>query len=89
MVSLQFYCQTTTDFEILHYSKVLAEKNDQNSESIYFQIYVLVLGVYAAVRISFAFLVKFPAIHSLSEKSDPWSFFQFFKWIYEVDIIIF
>ncbi|KMZ58556.1 1,3-beta-glucan synthase [Zostera marina] len=78
-----FWFGICSAFVCFLYIKVLAEKNDQNSESIYFQIYVLVLGVYAAVRISFAFLVKFPAIHSLSEKSDPWSFFQFFKWIYE------
>lgn len=44
---------------------------------------MLVLGVYAALRLVLALLLKFPACHKLSEMSDQ-SFFQFFKWIYEV-----
>lgn len=63
--------------------KVLEEQNQQNSNSFYFRIYVLVLGVYAAVRVVFALLLKFPACHTLSAMSDQ-SFFQFFKWIYQV-----
>ena len=56
------------------------------SESTYFRIYILVLGVYAGLRVVFAMLLKFPACHALSEISDQ-SFFQFFKWIYQVIII--
>ncbi|KAI4336268.1 hypothetical protein L6164_014813 [Bauhinia variegata] len=65
------------------YLKVLQEKNDRNSDSsFYFRIYILVLGVYAALRLCLGLLLKFPACHRLSEMSDQ-SFFQFFKWIYE------
>ena len=62
----------------------LDEKNKQNGDTTYFQIYILVLGIYAAVRIFFALLLKFPASHTLSNISDRWRFFQFFKWIYQV-----
>ncbi|XP_014500932.1 callose synthase 10 isoform X1 [Vigna radiata var. radiata] len=65
------------------YLKVLQERNSRNTDnSFYFRIYLLVLGVYAAVRLCFALLLKFPACHALSEMSDQ-SFFQFFKWIYQ------
>lgn len=60
------------------------ERNNRNSDSTYFRIYILVLGVYAAIRIVFALLAKIPALHTVSELSDRWSFFQFFKWIYQV-----
>nr|QKN22530.1 callose synthase 10 [Urtica dioica subsp. dioica] len=62
------------------YLKVLDERNSSNS--FYFRIYVLVLGVYAAWRIFLGLILKFPACHKLSEMSDQ-SFFQFFKWIYQ------
>ncbi|XP_042393407.1 callose synthase 10 isoform X2 [Zingiber officinale] len=65
------------------YVKVLDERNKANSDSTYFRLYILVLGVYAAVRLMFATLVKIPACHSLSNLSDRWPFFQFFKWIYQ------
>ncbi|CAN6713712.1 unnamed protein product [Malus baccata var. baccata] len=64
------------------YLKVLQERNDRNSDSFYFRIYILVLGVYAALRIGLALLLKFPGCHKISEMSDQ-SFFQFFKWIYQ------
>ncbi|XP_024168978.1 callose synthase 10 [Rosa chinensis] len=64
------------------YVKVLQERNDKSNDSFYFRIYILVLGVYAALRLVLALLLKFPACHKLSEMSDQ-SFFQFFKWIYE------
>ncbi|OVA17595.1 Glycosyl transferase [Macleaya cordata] len=64
------------------YLMVLQERNDRNANSFYFRIYILILGVYAALRAFLAFLLKFPACHSLSEMTDQ-SFFQFFKWIYE------
>ena len=41
------------------------------------------LGIYAGLRLVFASLLKIPACHVFSEKSDQ-SFFQFFKWIYQV-----
>jgi callose synthase len=65
------------------YLKVLDEKNARSSDSIYFRIYVLVLGGYAAVRLVFALMAKIPACHRLSNFSDGSQFFQFFKWIYQ------
>lgn len=67
-----------------YFRRVLQERNEQSSDSFYFRIYILVLGVYAGIRIFFALLVKFPACRTLSELSDRWSFFQCFKWIYQV-----
>lgn len=61
----------------------MAERNKSTSDSLYFRIYILVLGVYAGVRLLFALLLKIPACHRLSEMSEH-PFFQFFKWIYEV-----
>ncbi|KAH1255058.1 Callose synthase 10 [Glycine max] len=64
-------------------TKVLQERNSNSSDnSFYFRIYLLVLGVYAAIRLFLGLLLKFPACHALSEMSDQ-SFFQFFKWIYQ------
>lgn len=70
------------------FRKLLEERNKNNSDSFYFRIYVLVLGVYAGVRVLFALLLKFPSCHRLSEMSDH-PFFQFFKWIYEVLFLVF
>ncbi|KAH8486791.1 hypothetical protein H0E87_025699 [Populus deltoides] len=77
-----FWCGLSSVFVTYLYVKVLEEKNQQNSDSFHFRIYILVLGVYAALRLFLALLVKFPACHALSDMSDQ-SFFQFFKWIYQ------
>ncbi|CAA6653832.1 unnamed protein product [Spirodela intermedia] len=65
------------------YINVLKEKSRPNSNSSYFRIYILIMGIYTAIRASFALLVKFPACHGLSDVSEKWPFFQFFKWIYQ------
>lgn len=70
-------------FFVFDCRKVLEEQNQRNSNSKYFRIYILTLGIYAAVRVVFALLLKCKACHTLSEMSDQ-SFFQFFKWIYQV-----
>ncbi|KAK1286687.1 Callose synthase 10 [Acorus calamus] len=70
-----------------YFWKVLDEKNSHSSDSTYFQIYLLVLGIYAGIRVFFAMLIKFPACHALSNISDRWPFFQFFKWIYQIYIM--
>lgn len=77
-----FWCGSSSVFVLYVYMKVLEERNKNTSDSFYFRIYVLVLGVYAGLRLVFAFLLKFPACHRLSEMSDQ-SFLQFFKWIYQ------
>ncbi|KAJ8752026.1 hypothetical protein K2173_001052 [Erythroxylum novogranatense] len=64
------------------YLRVLDEKNKRSADPFFFRIYILVLGVYAAVRLVFALLLKLPVCHSLSNVSDQ-PFFQFFKWIYQ------
>ncbi|KAL6997050.1 Callose synthase 10, variant 2 [Sarracenia purpurea var. burkii] len=77
-----FWFGLSSVFVTFLYVKVLEERNKPTSESTYFRIYILVLGVYAGLRIVFATLLKFPVFHALSEISDQ-SFFQFFKWIYQ------
>ncbi|KAK7302196.1 hypothetical protein RJT34_13078 [Clitoria ternatea] len=78
-----FWGGLTSVFVTYVYLKLLQERNSRNTDnSLYFRIYLLVLGVYAGLRLFFALLLKFPACHALSEMSDQ-SFFQFFKWIYQ------
>ncbi|KAL5544007.1 hypothetical protein UlMin_007791 [Ulmus minor] len=77
-----FWFGLSSVFVTYIYWKLLEERNHRNSNSMYFRIYILVLGVYAAIRVTFALLLKIPACHRLSEMSDQ-SFFQFFKWIYQ------
>ncbi|XP_040989322.1 callose synthase 10 [Juglans microcarpa x Juglans regia] len=78
-----FWCGLSSVVVTYIYLKVLQERNDNNSNnSFYFRIYIVGVGIYAALRLVFAFLLKVPACHTLSEMSDQ-SFFQFFKWIYQ------
>lgn len=77
-----FWFGLSSGFVTYLYVKVLDERNKSTSDTTYFRIYVLVLGVYAAVRLLMATLLKIPACHTLSTYSDQ-SFFQFFKWIYQ------
>ncbi|XP_010545981.1 PREDICTED: callose synthase 10 isoform X2 [Tarenaya hassleriana] len=77
-----FWWALSSVFVVYVYVKVLQERYNRNSNDLYFRIYVLALGSYAAVRLFFGLLVKIPACHTLSEMSDQ-SFFQFFKWIYQ------
>ncbi|XP_021638598.2 callose synthase 10 isoform X2 [Hevea brasiliensis] len=77
-----FWWGLSSVFVTYVYIKVLEERHQQGSNSSYFRIYILVLGVYAALRLFLALLLKFPACHTLSDISDQ-SFFQFFKWIYQ------
>ncbi|PIN24305.1 1,3-beta-glucan synthase/callose synthase catalytic subunit [Handroanthus impetiginosus] len=77
-----FWCSLSSIFVLYVYLKLLEERNKNSSDSFYFRIYVLVLGVYAGLRVFFALLLKLPSCHRLSEMSDQ-SFFQFFKWIYQ------
>ncbi|KAJ8450624.1 hypothetical protein Cgig2_020261 [Carnegiea gigantea] len=80
---IRFFWWGASSAAVLYlYLKVLGEWNRQQTNSFYFRIYILVLGVYAAVRLVFAVFLKFPACHSLSRMSDQ-RFFQFFKWIYQ------
>lgn len=78
-----FWWGLSSVFVTYVYVKVLEERNTRSSDnSFYFRIYIIVLGVYAALRLVVAMLLKLPACHTLSEMSDQ-SFFQFFKWIYQ------
>lgn len=77
-----FWCGLTSVAVTYLYLKVLEEMNKNNSDSTYFRIYILVVGVYAALRLVLGLLLKLPACHSLSQMSDQ-PFFQFFKWIYQ------
>ncbi|XP_056174937.1 callose synthase 10 [Syzygium oleosum] len=77
-----FWCGLTSVAVTYLYLNVVDEMNKNNSDSTYFRIYILVVGVYAAVRLVLGLLLKLPACHSLSQMSDQ-PFFQFFKWIYQ------
>ncbi|XP_075662216.1 callose synthase 10 [Castanea sativa] len=76
------WCGLSSVFVTYVYVKVLQERNDRNSNDFYFRIYILVVGVYAALRLFLGLIVKVPACHALSAMSDQ-PFFQFFKWIYQ------
>jgi callose synthase len=76
------WCTCSSVFVTYVYLRLLEERNRRNSDDFYFRIYILVLGVYAGIRVVFATMLKFRACHALSEMSDH-SFFQFFKWIYQ------
>ena len=66
----------------------MEEATGSNSYLRYYRLYLLVLGVYAAIRLALGLLVKIPACQKLSEILDRYTFLQFFKWIYEVIIIM-
>ncbi|XP_071903645.1 callose synthase 10-like isoform X2 [Coffea arabica] len=76
-----FWWGLSSVFVTYVYIKVLQERN-KNTDPLYFRIYVLVLGVYAGLRLILALFLKIPACHTFSEMADQ-SFFQFFKWIYQ------
>ncbi|KAL4634267.1 hypothetical protein ACB092_04G187700 [Castanea dentata] len=76
------WCGLSSVFVTYVYVKVLQERNDRNSNDFYFRIYILVVGVYAALRLFLGLIVKVPACHALSAMSEQ-PFFQFFKWIYQ------
>ncbi|XP_027123003.2 callose synthase 10 [Coffea arabica] len=76
-----FWWGLSSVFVTYVYIKVLQERN-KNADPLYFRIYVLVLGVYAGLRLILALFLKIPACHTFSEMVDQ-SFFQFFKWIYQ------
>ncbi|KMS95415.1 hypothetical protein BVRB_008460 [Beta vulgaris subsp. vulgaris] len=81
IIRLFWWCLSTVAV-IYFYLRVLQDWNRQQTNSSSFRIYILMLGVYAGVRLVFAVLLKMPACHALSQKSDQ-SFFRFFKWIYQ------
>ncbi|KAI5664996.1 hypothetical protein M9H77_24319 [Catharanthus roseus] len=76
-----FWWGLSSAFVVYVYIRVLQERHE-NANSLYFRIYVLVLGVYAGLRLVLALFMKIPACHTFSEMTDQ-SFFQFFKWIYQ------
>ncbi|PHT53750.1 hypothetical protein CQW23_08212 [Capsicum baccatum] len=80
-----FWTGVSSAFVIYVYLKLLEERD--TNKDFYFRLYILVLGVYAGIRIVFALLTKLPACHTLSEMSDQ-SFFQFFKWIYQIKPLV-
>ncbi|KAL3512615.1 hypothetical protein ACH5RR_025332 [Cinchona calisaya] len=76
-----FWWGLSSVFVTYVYIKVLQERNE-DANSLYFRIYVLVLSIYAGLRLILALFLKIPACHTFSEVADQ-SFFQFFKWIYQ------
>ncbi|PKA45890.1 Callose synthase 9 [Apostasia shenzhenica] len=53
------------------------------SDSIFFRMYVLVIGVYAALRLLLSLLMRVSLCHQLMEPCDRWSVVRLFKWMHQ------
>eukprot|EP01018_Ginkgo_biloba_P032191 Gb_22029 [translate_table: standard] len=73
----------TSGFITYLYVKVLQERGKPNSNSSYFRIYALVLGLYAAAQLFVGLLLRIPSYRALTNKCDQWSLVQFVKWMYQ------
>ncbi|CAL1390847.1 unnamed protein product [Linum trigynum] len=60
------------------YVKALQE---QDTSSVIFKLYVIVIGIYAGVQFFLSFLMRIPACHLLTNQCDQWSLVRFVKWM--------
>ncbi|TMX01901.1 hypothetical protein EJD97_023188, partial [Solanum chilense] len=65
------------------YVKALEDSSSQNSNSTVFRIYIVVLAIYAGVKVFVSFLLRIPACHSLTSRCDNWSVVRFIKWMHQ------
>ncbi|KAF7837120.1 callose synthase 9 [Senna tora] len=63
------------------YVKALMEESKQNGNSVFFRLYVIVIGIYAGVQIFISFLMRIPACHRLTNQCDRWSLIRLVKWM--------
>lgn len=56
---------------------------DDTPSSAFFKIYLLVLGIYAAIHLSLSFFLHIPFLRKQAEKSDRIRFFEAIKWLYQ------
>ncbi|KAL6584462.1 Callose synthase 10 [Orobanche minor] len=71
-----FWCGLSSVFVLYVYLKLMVERD--TSDSFYFRIYVLVLGVYAGVRVLFALLERYFVGRGLVEKTTDYISYVFF-----------
>lgn len=62
------------------YVKALQQPGES---SIYFRIYIFVVGVYAVTQFFLSFLMRIPACRVLTERCDQWSPVRFMKWMHQ------
>ncbi|XP_059665125.1 callose synthase 9 [Cornus florida] len=65
------------------YVKALKEESKQNSGSVVFKIYVIVLGIYAGVQVFISLLMQMPAFHRMTSHWDHWPLIRFIKWMHQ------
>ncbi|XVF69743.1 hypothetical protein PTKIN_Ptkin11bG0106300 [Pterospermum kingtungense] len=63
------------------YVKALEEESKQNSNSVVFRLYLIVIGIYAGIQFFISFLMRIPACHHLINQCDRWSLIRFIKWM--------
>lgn len=63
------------------YVKALQEESKQNSNSVFFRLYMIVVGIYAGVQFFISFLMRIPACHHMTNQCDHWPFIRFVKWM--------
>ncbi|XP_011037937.1 PREDICTED: callose synthase 9 [Populus euphratica] len=63
------------------YVKALQEESKQNSNSVFFRLYMIVVGIYAGVQFFISFLMRIPACHRMTNQCDRWPFIRFIKWM--------
>ncbi|KDP44403.1 hypothetical protein JCGZ_19418 [Jatropha curcas] len=63
------------------YVKALEEESKQNSSSVIFRLYVIIIGIYAGVQFFISFLMRIPACHRMTNQCDQWPVIRFLKWM--------
>jgi callose synthase len=71
------------------YRKALQEESKQNSNSVFFRLYMIVVGIYAGVQFFISFLMRIPACHHMTNQCDHWPFIRFVKWMRQVFLLPF
>ncbi|CAK7339193.1 unnamed protein product [Dovyalis caffra] len=68
-------------YHSFHRLKALQEESKQNSSSVLFRLYVIVVGIYGGVQFFLSFFMRIPACHHMTNQCDHWPFIRFIKWM--------
>ncbi|KAG6632602.1 callose synthase 9 isoform X1 [Carya illinoinensis] len=63
------------------YVKALGEESKQNSDSVIFRLYLIVIGIYGGVHFFISFLMRIPLCHNITNQCDRWPLIRFVKWM--------
>ncbi|KAG8637297.1 hypothetical protein MANES_15G103700v8 [Manihot esculenta] len=63
------------------YVKALQEENKQNSGSVIFRLYLIIIGIYAGIQFFISFLMRIPACHRMTNQCDQSPIVRFIKWM--------